>query len=63
MPTRADIRAQLTGPGGPFELTQAKVLGEEVPVFAKRLGSLNRYPPQPFPQVAEAFRRAHPRQS
>ena len=40
MPTRAVIRSQPTGPGGPFELTPAKVLGEEMPVFAKRLGSL-----------------------
>ncbi|MCZ6749126.1 MAG: site-specific integrase [SAR324 cluster bacterium] len=29
---------------------------------AKRLGSLDRYEPQDFRRVAEAFRRAHPRQ-
>ena len=40
MPTHAEIHAQLTGPGGPFELAHEPVLGESMPVFAKRVRSL-----------------------
>jgi acyl-CoA synthetase (AMP-forming)/AMP-acid ligase II len=36
MPTRAEIEAQLTGPGGPFEIVEESVLGELMPVFKDR---------------------------
>ena len=28
-----EIRAQLTGPGGPFEIVEEEVLGTRLPVF------------------------------
>ena len=37
-----EIQAQLTGPGGPFELGEEDVLGERMPVFKDRLRSLAR---------------------
>lgn len=37
---RARVRAQLTGPGAPFELVQEDVLGEPMPVFKQRLSCL-----------------------
>jgi long-chain acyl-CoA synthetase len=40
LPTQAEIRAQLTGPGGPFELRTENVLGESLEVFANRKASL-----------------------
>jgi long-chain acyl-CoA synthetase len=40
MPTMAEIRAQLTGPGGMFEVTTAEVLGREMEVYANRMPSL-----------------------
>jgi acyl-CoA synthetase (AMP-forming)/AMP-acid ligase II len=41
MQTRYDeIQAQLTGPGGPFEVGEEDVLGERMPVFKRRLRSL-----------------------
>ncbi|HEX4867983.1 MAG TPA: class I adenylate-forming enzyme family protein [Acidimicrobiales bacterium] len=40
MPTTAEIRAQLTGPGGMFEVTTAEVLGREMEVYANRMPSL-----------------------
>jgi acyl-CoA synthetase (AMP-forming)/AMP-acid ligase II len=36
----AEVRQQLTGPGGPFELTREDVLGEQMEVFKNRLGSI-----------------------
>jgi acyl-CoA synthetase (AMP-forming)/AMP-acid ligase II len=36
MPTVDEIRAQITGPGGPFELVDAEVLGAPVKVFKNR---------------------------
>ena len=36
MPTREEIEAQLTGPGGPFEIVEESVLGEVMPVFKDR---------------------------
>jgi acyl-CoA synthetase (AMP-forming)/AMP-acid ligase II len=36
MPTLEEIEAQLTGPGGPFEVVQEPVLGEVMPVFKDR---------------------------
>jgi long-chain acyl-CoA synthetase len=35
-----EIRAQLTGPGGPFETVWEQVLGEKMEVFKSRAGSL-----------------------
>jgi long-chain acyl-CoA synthetase len=35
-----EIRAQLTGPGGPFELTEEEVLGERMTVFKNRQSSV-----------------------
>ena len=40
MALRDEIRAQLTGPGGPFELTEETVLGERMRVFRTRHRSL-----------------------
>lgn len=40
MPTSAEVRAQLTGPGGMFEITTAEVLGREMEVYANRMPSL-----------------------
>lgn len=37
---RAEVRQQLVGPGGPFEITTEEVLGEPLQVFKHRLGSL-----------------------
>jgi len=38
--TTADIRAQLTGPGGMFEVVTGEVLGREMQVYKERMGSL-----------------------
>src|SRR5262245_29951847 len=35
-----EIQAQLTGPGGPFEIGEEEVLGERMPVFKRRQRSL-----------------------
>ena len=40
MPTSAEVRAQLTGPGGMFEITTADVLGRPMEVYASRMPSL-----------------------
>src|SRR5690606_18190107 len=40
MPTNAEIREQLTGPGGMFEITTDLVLGREQQVYANRMPSL-----------------------
>lgn len=40
MTTVQEIEAQLTGPGGPFEVEIAQVLGESMPVFKGRARSL-----------------------
>ncbi|MFP5256950.1 MAG: class I adenylate-forming enzyme family protein [Acidimicrobiia bacterium] len=40
MPTTAEVRAQLTGPGGMFEVTTDTVLGREMEVYANRMPSL-----------------------
>jgi len=40
MPTTAEVRAQLTGPGGMFEVTTDTVLGREMEVYASRMPSL-----------------------
>jgi long-chain acyl-CoA synthetase len=40
MPTVDEIRAQITGPGGPFELVDAEVLGAPVQVFKNRSANL-----------------------
>ncbi|MET0727000.1 MAG: AMP-binding protein [Acidimicrobiales bacterium] len=40
MPTSAEVRDQLTGPGGLFEVTTAEVLGREMEVYANRMPSL-----------------------
>jgi long-chain acyl-CoA synthetase len=40
MPTNAEIRAQLTGPGGMFEVTTESVLGRPTEVYASRMPSL-----------------------
>jgi len=40
MPTSAEVRAQLTGAGGMFEVTTAEVLGREMEVYANRMPSL-----------------------
>jgi acyl-CoA synthetase (AMP-forming)/AMP-acid ligase II len=40
MPTIDEARAKLTGPGAPFEIALEEVLGERLPVFARRPRSL-----------------------
>jgi len=40
MPTSAEVRAQLTGPGGMFEVTTETVLGREMEVYKARMPSL-----------------------
>jgi long-chain acyl-CoA synthetase len=40
MPTSAEVRAQLTGPGGMFEITTDEVLGRTMEVYAQRMPSL-----------------------
>ena len=40
MPTTAEVRAQLTGPGGMFEITTDEVLGRKMEVYANRMPSL-----------------------
>ncbi|HET6953292.1 MAG TPA: class I adenylate-forming enzyme family protein [Acidimicrobiales bacterium] len=40
MPTRSEIRAQLTGPGGMFEVVTEDVLGRPMQVYAQRMRSL-----------------------
>jgi len=40
MPTSAEVRAQLTGPGGMFEVTTETVLGREMEVYKDRMPSL-----------------------
>jgi long-chain acyl-CoA synthetase len=40
MPTNAEIRAELTGPGGMFEVTTDEVLGRPMEVYANRMPSL-----------------------
>jgi long-chain acyl-CoA synthetase len=40
MPTSAEVRAQLTGPGGMFEVTTDTVLGREMEVYKERMPSL-----------------------
>jgi long-chain acyl-CoA synthetase len=36
----AEVREQLAGPGGPFEVVEEEVLGEKMEVFKNRVGSL-----------------------
>lgn len=40
MPTNAEVRAQLTGPGGMFEVVTEEVLGRPTQVYAQRMPSL-----------------------
>lgn len=42
MDPRDEIRAKLTGPGGPFEIVEEAVLGVRMPVFKNRIPSLRR---------------------
>src|SRR4051794_35767121 len=40
MPSSAEVRAQLTGPGGPFEVVPAEIGGVEMLVYKDRLPNL-----------------------
>ena len=40
MSAREELRAKLTGPGGPFEIAVESVLGERMQVFKNRPRSL-----------------------
>ncbi len=40
---RAQVRAELTGPGGPFEVVVEDVLGEMMPVFKHRTRSMRQW--------------------
>src|SRR4026209_255507 len=42
MATAAEIKAQLTGPGGPFEVTTDVVNGIELQVYKERMKSLRQ---------------------
>ena len=44
MPTAAEVRQQLTGPGGMFEITTKEVDGRTLQVFKNRLPSLRQIP-------------------
>ena len=44
MPTAAEVRAQLTGPGGMFEVVTEDVLGRKMEVYAQRMKSLREIP-------------------
>ena len=44
MPSLAEVRAQLTGPGGMFELVTEDVLGRPLPVYKQRMRSLREIP-------------------
>jgi long-chain acyl-CoA synthetase len=44
MPTAAEVRAQLTGPGGMFEIVTEEVLGRPMQVYKERMRSLREIP-------------------
>ena len=44
MPSLAEVRAQLTGPGGPFEVVTEDVLGRPMQVYKDRMRSLRAIP-------------------
>jgi long-chain acyl-CoA synthetase len=44
MPSLAEVRTQLTGPGGMFELVTEDVLGRPLPVYKERMRSLREIP-------------------
>ncbi len=44
MPTVAEVRAQLTAPGGMFEITTETVNGVELQVYKERLPNLREIP-------------------
>jgi long-chain acyl-CoA synthetase len=44
MPTRAEVQAMLTGPGGPFEVIEDKVGGVPMRVYKERMKSLREVP-------------------
>jgi long-chain acyl-CoA synthetase len=44
MPTAAEMRAQLTGPGGMFEVVTEEVLGRPMQVYKERMRSLREIP-------------------
>jgi long-chain acyl-CoA synthetase len=44
MPNLAEVRAQLTGPGGPFEVVTEEVLGRPMQVYKDRMPSLRAIP-------------------
>jgi long-chain acyl-CoA synthetase len=44
MPTAAEVRAQLTGPGGMFEVVTEEVLGRPMQVYKERMRSLREIP-------------------
>jgi long-chain acyl-CoA synthetase len=44
MPTLAEVRAQLTGPGGAFEVVTEEVLGRPLQVYKSRMMSLRAIP-------------------
>jgi long-chain acyl-CoA synthetase len=44
MPGLAEVRTQLTGPGGMFELVTEDVLGRPLPVYKERMRSLREIP-------------------
>jgi steroid-24-oyl-CoA synthetase len=44
MPNLAEVRAQLTGPGGPFEVVTEDVMGRPMQVYKDRMGTLRAIP-------------------
>ncbi|HKN49806.1 MAG TPA: AMP-binding protein, partial [Actinomycetota bacterium] len=44
MPTSAEVQAQLTGPGGPFEVVTETVAGRPMRVYKERMRSLREVP-------------------
>ena len=49
MPTAAEVKAMLTGPGGPFEVVEEDVRGRTMQVYKDRMGSL-----RPICEIAQA---------
>ncbi len=55
MPTLDEVKAQLTGPGGMFEIVREEVLGQELQVFKDRLPDLREIPKMAVLQGQKPF--------
>jgi long-chain acyl-CoA synthetase len=55
MPNLAEVRAQLTGPGGPFEVVTQEVLGRPMQVYKDRMRTLRAIPEAAIGRGDDAF--------